>query len=240
MIRKLFFNSRNLAIIICGIIFTAVYSDALYFNLKPIIFTLILLILSILYSGIFDRYQYLVTQKVSDVVNTVKDTYEIDTYVAAIEKAIKILKAKSKENKKYLIISKFMDEIEEFEQVLPMLVENYKRGKSYLEKNGALIESEVKAIEKKCEKAKGEAKTIYEKALNEKRLTLNEIENIKASVDETESKFEYMLSTLQKIEAYIESSELGDALNDEDAVNLNSNLEIFSETIKDTIKKMKI
>jgi hypothetical protein len=240
MIKKLFLNYRNLAIILFGIIFTVAYSYTLYFSFKPIIFTLILLAVSISYSGIFDRYQYLAAQKISKVVNAIDKSYSIDSYVEAIEKSIKILKLKSKENKKYLIISKFMDEIVEFEKVLPTLVENYKRGKNYLDENGALIEAEVKDIEKKFNSAGGEAKVIYEKALNEKHQALNEIEDIKSSVNETESKLAYMLSTLQKIEACIESSELEDALNDEDTVNLNSNLEVFSETIKDTINKMKI
>jgi len=238
MFKKIFLKKRNFLIILISIICSLEYFNIFGFNAKPIIFTAIVLFVSFLYSGIFDVYIKDLAEKTKRLLDNKVNVQNIDSYTEIINIYLKRIKSKAKKNVNFLLISKFMDEIVEFEKVFPKLVDNYKRGENYLANNNVLIQKEIKQLEKKLLNSSGQTKEMYEKALEEKNTTLSEVNNIRVSMDETESKLNYFLSTLQKIEASMESVEVGQALTDQETTDFTNEFEAFSDVIKEERQKL--
>jgi len=224
-------------ITLCGIGLTGFFYIRYGDIVKPLVITAVVISFSMLYAILFNNDG--THQGIQRDIN-LKNKYEnMNSLVEKINDSIKLLKSRSKDNSRLFLISKFMDTIIEFEDAIPDLMKDYKRGTAFTYKNSSIHE-EIIELEKKVMKAKGSAKQIYEKALNEKRTTTQEIENINNSLEESESRLYYMLSTLQKIEAIVEVTELDAELSDEDATSLNTHLETFSENLKDVIRSIRL
>lgn len=151
------------------------------------------------------------------------------------------LKRKSKDNSKFIIISRFMEEIVNFEEIIPGIVTSYRKSSEFLRGKEGRINSEISSLQIKLKNATGDnAKEMYKKTLEEKQHTLEEMTGITSNLDECESKLHFILSSLQRIEAIIEASELKDQMSDEETRDLNQNVEAFSESIRDISKLMKL
>jgi len=148
---------------------------------------------------------------------------------------------KSFDNDKYLFISRFMSEATRFEELIPNLVASYRKGSLFLQNRDAQTSIDINSLEMKLNSAKSESvRLTYEKALSEKRQILAELQHIRNNLDDCESKLYYILSTLEKIETIIFSDELSDNMSDEASKNINQQLEIFSGSVKDIAKVMKL
>lgn len=239
MRRNGYINMRNLILLVFGLILTGVFYIRYGSIIKPLVFTAVILSLSILYTLLFSESDTDKSQvfKEDSFTNMRKD--DIDRIAERINKLIRSIKSKSHNNERLTIVARCMSELDEFEDAVPELAANYKKSFAYAQRS-ASIEQELAELERKAAKAKGSARQNYEKALREKRLTLTEILNIKGSLEESESKLHYILSTLQKIEAIVEAAELNDELSDDDMESLNIHLETFSESLKDVISSMKL
>lgn len=234
-----FINSRNIAIFFCGLILTAVFYIRYGIITKPLVFVGVILSFSILYSVLFNSRDTYISNETKEGNYESGKCGSIDAIVNRINRSVKSIKLKSRDKAKFMVVSKFMGEMDEFEGVVPQLVEDYKNGVGFVRKNSTL-KDEIREIEFKINNAKGSAREIYEKTSKEKLAAMQEIENIKTSLEESESKLHYILSTLQKVEAILEASELDEGLSDEDSSNLNTHLETFSESLKDVIGSMKL
>ncbi|MCX7748716.1 MAG: hypothetical protein N2645_17800 [Clostridia bacterium] len=232
--------ARNVFIIIAGGVFTYIYTG-LYGNVfKPMIFTGVILFFSFVYTDMFKRPQRKMEFKNLDNVVSMRGSYAISSIISKINNSISVIKEKSQNDMKFRIVSRFINEINEFERTIPKLTEAYKRAQYYTSGKTPLLEYEINEIVRKMFNTSETAKKTYEKALKEKQAALLEIERIKAYLDETESKLYYIASILQKIEAIIESAEINERLTDEDLCKLNTQLETFSESLKDILKSIRL
>jgi len=208
---------------------------------KPAMFGFIVLLFSVLYSLFFtERYSkdQLNEEDMKKLANERIDN--LTPILKNIIASLHSIKEKSKNESKFLIITRFMDEISGFEEIMPNLIESYRTGSAFLREHRYPIQMEINNIVYKLPSSTGIAKETYEKALAEKQQTMNEMTDIQNSLEGCESKLHYILSTLQKIEAIMASSELNDAISDEDAQDISQQLEVFSSSIKDVVKLMKI
>lgn len=172
-------------------------------------------------------------------LNKVRD--KLTPVIKNISQVLINLKRKSKDNSKFVIISRFMEEIVNFEEIIPGIVTNYRKSSEFLRGKEGRINSEISSLQIKLKNATGDnAKEMYQKTLEEKQHTLEEMTGIKSNLDECESKLHFILSSLQRIEAIIEASELKDQMGDEETRDLNQNVEAFSESIRDISKLMEL
>lgn len=200
----------------------------------------ILLLFSIL-KGLFSK-------KNSDVFGESDELKELnkvhDNLTPIIKNIIKVLtslKQKTKGNSKFVIVSRFMGEIVNFEQVIPEIVKSYRKSAQFLRGKDGRMNSEIRSLQDKLKNASGDnARDTYQKALDEKQQTINEMAEIKRNLEECESKLHFILSSLQRIETIIESSELKEKMSDEDTQDLNQNVEAFSESIMEISQLMKL
>lgn len=160
---------------------------------------------------------------------------EIDGVMKSIYESLRLIKVKSSDKDKFMIVGKFMDYIKEYEDALPVLAKNFGEGLLFVSRYSN-IDREIKEFEQKVNQSEGLTRKTYEKALNEKRATSDEIYKIRSSLSENESKLYLILSVLQKIEAILEAAKLSHDLSNEEVSTLNSYLETFAENIKDTLE----
>jgi hypothetical protein len=237
MIKRRFRNRLEIKILVLGLIFIAVFNN-LYGNIiKPAIFVLILLSVSLLYKIIFKTNSN--GGSIQEPVMKERPGDKVDNLVSKINDVLKSIKEKAKEDTKFMVISSYISEIHEFEKVIPMLYEAYKKGKHLVYSNQNVY-AEFGEIEEKLKTATGGAKNVYQMTLEEKRKTLNEVESIKSNTDEIESKLYYIFTILQKIETTIDSADINEQLTDKDMTELNTQLEVFSDSVKDIIKSVKV
>jgi len=165
-----------------------------------------------------------------------------DRLTPIINKLGIVLKSiKSFDKDKYLFIRRFMSEIASFEELIPNLVASYRKGSMFLQNRDAQTSTDIKSLEMKLNSGISESiRLTYEKALLEKKQTQAELQHIRNNLDDCESKLYYILSTLEKIETIIYSDELRDNISDEASKNINQQLEIFSESVKEITKVMKL
>ena len=243
IISEAIFNITN------SIIFGAtVVSSAAFFTwygsaVKPIVFGSVVMAFSTLYTLLFSSQpnDSSVGFDKTEILKLVYETHDnLTPIIKELIDSLTNLKQKSQINSKFLIVSKFTDEICNFEQMIPNLVRSYRKGAKFLKDKAYQITTEIKNVEYKLNTSTGVTKETYEKVLEEKRQTLKEMQDIQDTLDQCESKLHYILSTLEKIEATVESSDLKDTITDEDTENINQQLESFSESIKDVVKLMKL
>lgn len=163
---------------------------------------------------------------------------EINSMVERIYESLKLIKSKSQGKDQFMIFGRFTDAIKEYEDVLPIIVKNFFDGVRFLDRYSG-IEQEISECESKIMQTEGQAQKTYEKVLNEKRDTLKEINQVKSSLSESESRIYLILCELQKIEAILESAKMSDGLTNEDVTKLNGYLETFTENIKGSLQSIK-
>ncbi len=233
---------RNFLICIgCAVLTVVFYGKYGSFD-KPLMFSAIVGVLMILYYALFEKkgVERQSSENIEYKFVKASSSDSVDDIANKIKGVIKKIKAKAEDETKFMVVSRFMSEINEFEVTIPKLVSAYKRGKKYIDENIHAVNREMGEIEHKYNSSSGAAKEIYEKTLREKQATVAEIENIKSNLDETESKMYYIFTTLQKIETTIESVELKDTLSDKEVSDLNGQLELFSSGFKDIVNSMKL
>jgi hypothetical protein len=231
---------RDILIIFGGIVLTAVFYINYGNMVKPLIFSSIVLAISLLYSIFFDSWAVRVPSKEEEYNDISGRYYEVCSIANSIKKSLRTIKIKSKQEPRLLIVHRFLKEIEEFNNVIPKLVRSYRKGLIYISGRNTLVFAEIKDIERKLINSKGIIRYNYKKALNEKRAASQEMDSIKVSLSECESRLYYILGTVQKIEAIIEATRLSEGLGEKDATNLNNYMSTFSEDFKDIVKTMRL
>jgi hypothetical protein len=165
-----------------------------------------------------------------------------DRLTPVIEKlGIAINNIKFFDSNKYKFISKFMTEVAVLEELIPNLIMSYRKGARFLANRDAQATTDIKSLEMKLNSGISEnARQTYKKAILEKKQILSELQHIRNNLDDCESKLYYLLSTLEKIETIIYSDELSDSLSDQASKDVNQQLEILSESVRDIAKAMKL
>ncbi len=235
------FGTPNAVIIGGTVILSAIFLRGGKSAFPFVVMGAILLVFSILYGLIFKKNAEAIDESSFDLkeLNKVRDN--LTPVIKNIINVLNNLKQKSQDNSKFMIISRFMDEIVDFEETIPQIVRSYRKGAEFLHARDGRINSEVKSLQDKLRNATGDnAKAMYQKALDEKQQTLNEMLGIRSNLDECESKLHFILSALQRIETIIESSELQEKMSEEETQDLNQNVEAFSESIRDISKLMEL
>lgn len=210
---------------------------------EPLILGIIMFLFSVFYALAFERGSK--DREEEYGMNNINQLFKVNDSLTPVIKKIVLslrnLKKKSSENARFMIVERFMEDIVNFEHMIPKLVNSYRKAYGFVRGKDVLISNEIKNIQYKLQRSEGEkAKDIYNKALDEKKQTLEEIKEIKNTLDECESKLYFILSSLQKIETIIEGSELKDMASEEDNENISQQMEIFSESIRDVVKLMKL
>lgn len=235
------FTIRNVIIIGGTAILSAIFFNRVKLAFSFVVIGAILLFFSILYNLVSKKNSQMLDESNSELkeLNKVRD--KLTPVISNIIKVLTSLKQKSQDNSKFMIVSRFMEEIVDFEETIPQIVKSYRKGAEFLRGKDGRINSEIRSLQDKLRNATGDsAKEMYQKALDEKQQTLNEMISIKSNLDECESKLHFILSALQRIDTIIESSELKEAMSDEATRELNQNVEAFSESIRDISKLMKL
>lgn len=235
------FGTPNAVIIGGTVILSAIFLSRGKSAFPFVVLGAILLGFSILYSLIFKKNSDTIDESSFDLKELSKVRDNLTPVIKNIINVLNSLKKKSQDNSKFMIISRFMDEIVDFEETIPQIVHSYRKGAEFLRTRDGRINSEVKSLQDKLRNATGDnAKAMYQKALEEKQQTLDEMRSIKSNLDECESKLHFILSALQRIETIIESSELMEKMSEEETQDLNQNVEAFSESIRDISRLMKL
>ncbi|MDP4180870.1 MAG: hypothetical protein Q8942_07235 [Bacillota bacterium] len=226
----------GIAVIMSAVSYSAFGSKA------GMVFGGLIFIFTVLYSVLFSGKEKIKKREVS-YNDLRKLAYEArDRLTPILEKLVTVLNSiKAFNGSKYLFISEFMTEVANFEEIIPNLVMSYRKGARFLANRDAQASTDIKSIEMKLNSSVSESvRQTYEKALQEKRQTLEELQHMRNNLEECESKLYYILSTLEKIETIIYSDELNDNMTDETSRNINQQLEIFSGSVKDIAKVMKL
>ena len=243
LILKSIFNLTNTIILVLTIIVSIIFQIEFNSASPPIILGGIFIVLSILYNfhinmrklkspNEYDakHLRELASQKHDNLTPIIKKL--VDT--------MERLKHKSQNNSKFLFVSKLVDDICDFERIIPILVENYRQGTKFLKQRSYKLSIEISNIEANLNSSTGTAKETYTKTLAEKKQANIEMHDIQNTLNECESKLHYILSTLQKIEATVESSDIKDNNTDQEIQEVSTQLEVFSESVKDVVTLMKI
>ncbi len=235
-----FFNIANFFIVSITLVLSAI-ADAQRSSI--IILGGILFFFSTMYAFFFSKQNKSLHED-SDPTEIDELAYEkhdnLTPVLKKLVKAMERLKQKSKDNPRFLMVSNFMDDVCNFEQMIPKLVNNYRKGKEFLKGRIYQTTTEISNLESKIAASSGTAKETYASSLEQKKQVLKEIEEIKSSLAECESKLHYMLSTLQQVETIVESSSLKNEISNQDIDNINVQLDVFSESMKDVMNIMKI
>lgn len=160
---------------------------------------------------------------------------QIDNLERDIMKSIGNLK--SIEAGKYASITDYMVEISRFETMVPELVKRYIEGADFVFANFSNVEGQITMIQEKISNETNQKViSILKNTLNEKNETLREIMNMQENIKEWESQLMLISSTLERIEAMIRTGELTNGLSDEETRNVNEQLAVFSECVKNVSK----
>lgn len=224
----------NIIIALCTIILAAIFRSKIGSSIV-IIGGGILFIFSFLVGLLSKKSSKAIGSSSLSELCKVRD--KLTPVIKNIDQVLTNLKQKSRDNNKYIIISRFMEEVVNFETIVPDIVASYRKSSEFLRGKEGRIKSEISSLQNKLRNASGDnAKETYQKALEEKQRTLEEMNGIKSNLDECESKLHFILSSLQRIEAIIEAAELKEQMSDEDTIDLNQNVEAFSESVRDISK----
>jgi len=121
------------------------------------------------------------------------------------------------------------------------LYENYKRCRKFLENNRNIVtEEELENLRKKIENAGDSRKELLLGIYDNKRKTYEEIENIRGSLKDSLLNLQYILSNLQQIEATINSVSVSSGTSSEDIRKASDTLEVFSEELKGSLRKLRL
>jgi len=230
------FSKPSLAIVLCTLVLALVFNKLAFMILG---IGGVLFLLSSVIGLITGKNGETVGSRSLNELSKVRD--KLTPVIKNISRVLTDIKRKAKDNSKYMIVSKFTDEIVNFETIIPDIVSSYRKSSEFLRSREGKIKSEISSLQLKLKNASGDnAKETYRKALEEKQRTLEEMDGIKNNLDECESKLHFILSSLQRIEAIIEASELKEQMSDEETRELNQNVEAFSESVRDISKLMEL
>lgn len=143
MLKYHIFRKLNLVLAILGTIFTVVY----YRYCGDFIS------LSTIYSY---KYGRVVTRALKSPrnVSLPQDKAKADIYVEQIRNTIRSIRTTSKSKRELLLVSSFFDNIDDIEEAVKKLYENYKRCRKFLENNRNIVtEEELENLRKKIENA---------------------------------------------------------------------------------------
>lgn len=240
MLKYHIFRKLNLVLAILGTIFTVVYYRYCGDFISPIIFTLLLITLSTIYSY---KYGRVVTRALKSPrnVSLPQDKAKADIYVEQIRNTIRSIRTTSKSKRELLLVSSFFDNIDDIEEAVKKLYENYKRCRKFLENNRNIVtEEELENLRKKIENAGDSRKELLLGIYDNKRKTYEEIENIRGSLKDSLLNLQYILSNLQQIEATINSVSVSSGTSSEDIRKASDTLEVFSEELKGSLRKLRL
>lgn len=240
MLMKHIFRKLNVFIAIFGFLFTIIYYIDFGDALSPILFTLLALTLSTTYS-----YKYRnVAKKVSKVLKSVPvshDKANADICVDKIHQTIKSILAVSRDKKNLLLVTNFFKNIDEIEETVSKLHENYKKSKNFLDHNHNMVtERELEELQKKIDKVSDNKKRLYEKIYDNKKKIYDEIESIRGSLMENLLNLQYILSNLQQIQVTINSVNFSNDTDEKEMREAGNRLETFSEELKGSLNRMRI
>ncbi|HBY19411.1 MAG TPA: hypothetical protein DEG71_00040 [Clostridiales bacterium] len=237
------FNLTNSIILVLTIIISIIFQIEFKSASAPIILGGIFIVLSILYNLQINKRKLKSPNEYGAKQLRELASQKHDNLTPIIKKLVDTmerLKHKSQNNSKFLFVSKLVDDICDFERIIPILVENYRQGAKFLKQRSYKLSIEINNIESNLNSSTGTVKETYAKTLAEKKQANNEMHDIQNTLNECESKLHYILSTLQKIEATVESSDIKDNNTDQEMQEVSTQLEVFSESVKDVVTLMKI
>jgi len=237
---KHIFRGLNITIAFFGFLFTIIYY-AFYGNaLSPILFTLLLLTLSTVYS-----YKYKKTGAKRSKMQNSKQPSQVrdnaDICVEEINQTIKSIISMSKDKKDLLLVTSFFQNIDEIEETVKKFYENYKKSKNFLKNNRNIVtEKELDELRRKIGSVTGNKKELYEKIYDNKKKIYDEIESIQGSFMESLLNLQYILTNLQQIQVTINSVHFNNTTADREIMEVSDRLEVFSEELKGSLNKMRI
>lgn len=168
------------------------------------------------------------------------DLFSIEVLEEDIYSKLRKIKSLSKDNKNYSLVLRFLTEINKFEEILPILYTSYKKAAKYVLKNESKLKHEIKALKTKIRKSKGNSYDIYMKSLEEHKQSYLEIKKINEKISEIESKIYYISSIFHKVITIIDSNEIFGKLTDSEIKEMNTELEVFSENIVETLNSINL
>jgi len=103
-----------------------------------------------------------------------------------------------------------------------------------------VTEKEMEEIRQKIKYATGNRKKLLQGIYDNKQKTIDEIENIRGSLKESLLNLQYILSNLQQIETTINSVSVSSDAGSEYVRKASDSLEVFSEELKGSLRKMRL
>ena len=169
------------------------------------------------------------------------DKANVDICVEQIRDTIKSIRDTSKTKKELLLVTSFFDNIDDIEETVKKLYDTYKMSKNFLDNNRNIVtEEELEELRKKIENADGTRKELFQGIYDNKKKTYEEIENIKGALKESLLNLQYILSNLQQIEVTINSVSVSNNTYRRDIRQVSDTLEVFSEELKGSLKKLRL
>jgi methyl-accepting chemotaxis protein len=225
-----------------GFIFAIIYHRNYGDFISPIIFTIIIITLSTIYSY---KYRRVVKKALRTVKNAPlpQDKANVDICVEQIHKTIKSILSVSKAKRNLLLVTNFFQNIDDIEEAVKKLHDNYKKSKNFLDnKRNIVTEQDLEELQKKIENTDDSKRELIQAIYDNKKKIYDEIENIRGSLMESLLNLQYILSNLQQIEVTINSVSVSviNETNTRDIREASSTLETFSEELKGSLNKMRL
>ena len=239
MLKYHIFRKLNFVLAILGLIFTVIYYRYYGNFISPILFTLLLITLSTVYSY---KYRRVVTRALKSLGNIPlpREKVKADIYVEQIRDTIRSIRAAAKERRELLLVTSFFENIDDIEDAVKKLYENYKKCRKFLDsKRNMVTEKEMEEIRQKIKYATGNRKKLLQGIYDNKQKTIDEIENIRGSLKESLLNLQYILSNLQQIETTINSVSVSSDAGSEYVRKASDSLSIFEE-LKGSLRKMRL
>lgn len=170
-----------------------------------------------------------------------REKVKADIYVEQIRDTIRSIRAAAKERRELLLVTSFFENIDDIEDAVKKLYENYKKCRKFLDsKRNMVTEKEMEEIRQKIKYATGNRKKLLQGIYDNKQKTIDEIENIRGSLKESLLNLQYILSNLQQIETTINSVSVSSDAGSEYVRKASDSLEVFSEELKGSLRKMRL
>ncbi|HOA54764.1 MAG: hypothetical protein WBL32_05055 [Acetivibrionales bacterium] len=240
MLKYHIFRKLNFVLAAFGLIFTLFYYRYYGDVISPVLFTLLTITLSTTYSY---KYRRIVQKALKSVryASMPWDKANVDICVEQIRDTIKSIRDTSKTKKELLLVTSFFDNIDDIEETVKKLYDTYKMSKNFLDNNRNIVtEEELEELRKKIENADGTRKELFQGIYDNKKKTYEEIENIKGALKESLLNLQYILSNLQQIEVTINSVSVSNNTYRRDIRQVSDTLEVFSEELKGSLKKLRL
>ena len=153
MLKYHIFRKLNLVPAILGFVFTLIYYRSYGDFISPILFTLLIITLSTIYSY---KYGRVVTRALDSLqsVPLPRDKAKADIYIEQIRETIRTVRATSKAKRELLLVISFFDNIDDIEKAVKKIYENYRKSRKFLDSNRNIVtEQELDELRVKIETA---------------------------------------------------------------------------------------